>query len=68
MAVASAAGPGALVSHRAAAALWGIEGFSKAPEVTIPRGRKYRRTGVRTHESTDLDRCTHTRSTRDPGD
>jgi len=58
MAVGLAAGPGALISHRAAAALWGIDGFNKAtPEVTIPRGRKYRRPGVRTHESTDLDRC-----------
>jgi Protein of unknown function (DUF559) len=58
MAVVLSAGPDALISHRAAAALWGLEGFNKAtPEVTIPRGRKYRRTGVRTHESTDLDRC-----------
>jgi very-short-patch-repair endonuclease len=49
----------ALISHRAAAALWGIDGFNKAtPEITIPRGRKYRRSGVRAHESTDLDRCT----------
>ena len=59
MAVALSAGPGALISHRAAAALWGFEGFNRGvPEVTIPRGRKYRRTGVRTHESTDLDRTT----------
>ena len=57
MAVALSAGSGALISHRAAAALWGFEGFNRGvPEVTIPRGRKYRRTGVRTHESTDLDR------------
>ena len=64
MAVALSAGPGALISHRAAAALWGFEGFNRGiPEVTIPRGRKYRRTGVRTHESTDLDRPTpHQRS------
>ena len=25
--------------------------------LSIPRGRRYRRPGVRTHESTDLDRC-----------
>jgi hypothetical protein len=57
MGVALAAGPDALVSHRAAAALWKLEGFNQAtPEVTIPRGRKFRRPGVRTHESTDLDR------------
>ena len=53
-----AAGEGALASHRAAAALWGFEGFNKGtPELSIPRGRRYRRTGVRTHESTDLERC-----------
>ena len=52
------AGPGALVSHRAAAALWGFEGFIQGtPEVSIPRGRRYRRPGVRSHESTDLERC-----------
>ncbi|MFL6206565.1 MAG: type IV toxin-antitoxin system AbiEi family antitoxin domain-containing protein [Acidimicrobiales bacterium] len=58
LAAALAAGDGALVSHRAAAALWGLEGFNKGtPEVSIPRGRRYRRAGVRSHESTDLDRC-----------
>jgi very-short-patch-repair endonuclease len=51
-------GDGAVASHRAAAALWGLEGFGKGvPEITIPRGRRYRRAGVRCHESTDLDRC-----------
>jgi very-short-patch-repair endonuclease len=53
-----AAGRDALLSHRAAAALWGIEGFNRGtPEVTVPRGRRYRRPNVRVHESTDLDRC-----------
>jgi very-short-patch-repair endonuclease len=53
-----AAGDGAVASHRAAAALWGLDGFNKGtPEITIPRGRRYRRHGVRSHESTDLDRC-----------
>lgn len=53
-----AAGPSALVSHRAAAALWGFEGFARGtPEVTVPRGVRFRRAGVRVHESTDLDRC-----------
>ena len=53
-----AAGPDAVLSHRAAAALWGIEGFNRGtPEVTVPRGRRYRRPDVRVHESTDLDRC-----------
>lgn len=54
-----AAGPGAVTSHFAAARLHGIPGFGSAPpEVSIPRGRRYRRAGVRSHESTDLDRCT----------
>jgi very-short-patch-repair endonuclease len=49
------AGDGALASHRAAAAIWGLEGFAKnTPELTVPRGRRYRRDGVRSHESTDL--------------
>jgi very-short-patch-repair endonuclease len=49
------AGPGALASHRAAAALWGLEGCRPGPpELVVPRGRRYRRPGVRTHESTDL--------------
>ncbi len=53
-----AAGEGAVASHLAAARLWGLPGFDRAGvEVTIPRGRRYRRRGVRTHESTDLDRC-----------
>lgn len=55
LAVALAAGDGAVISHRAAAALWDLEGFNRGtPEVSIPRGRKYRRGGVRSHESTDL--------------
>lgn len=50
-----AAGPGALASHRAAAALWGLEGFGQAtPELSVPRHRRYRRRGVRSHESSDL--------------
>lgn len=53
-----AAGPGAVVSHFAAAALWGIPGFPNGViELTVPRGRRYRRGAFRTHESTDLDRC-----------
>lgn len=53
-----AAGPGATASHRTAACLWGIDGFGPGPpEVSVPRGRTFRRRGVRSHESTDLDRC-----------
>lgn len=53
-----AAGTGAVVSHLAAARLYGFPGFERAGlELTIPRGRRFRRPGVRSHESTDLDRC-----------
>ena len=53
-----AAGPNAATSHLAAARMWGIDGFDRAAnELSIPRGRRYRRATVRTHESTDLDRC-----------
>ena len=53
-----AAGAGALTSHLAAARLEGIPGYRSAGlELSIPRGRRYRRPGISTHESTDLDRC-----------
>lgn len=53
-----AAGRGAASSHLAAARVYRLPGFDRAGvEVTIPRGRRYRRSSVRTHESTDLDRC-----------
>jgi hypothetical protein len=53
-----AAGNGAVTSHLAAARVWDIPGYGRAGvEVAFPRGRRYRRKGVRTHESTDLDRC-----------
>lgn len=53
-----AAGPGAVGSHFAAARALGLSGFARAGvELSVPRGRRYRRPGVTTHESTDLDRC-----------
>jgi hypothetical protein len=42
MAAVLACGPGAILSHRAAAALWGIRGGSRI-EVTLPRGRRPRK-------------------------
>ncbi len=52
------AGDGALASHRAAAALWGFEGFNRGtPELSVPRGQRFRRPSTRVHESTDLHRC-----------
>lgn len=46
------------VSHLAAARRLAIPGYSRAaPEISIDRGVRLRRDGVRVHESTDLDRC-----------
>jgi hypothetical protein len=54
-----AAGDGAVASHLAAARIHGIPGFAYAGvELSVPRGCRFRRSGVRVHESTDLDRCT----------
>lgn len=53
------AGPPAMASHMAAAALHGIPGFGRGvPEISIPRGVDHRASDVRIHTSTDLDRCT----------
>lgn len=58
LALVLAAGDGAVVSHRSAAALWGFEGYPfGTPELTVPRGTRFRRDQTRVHESTDLDRC-----------
>jgi very-short-patch-repair endonuclease len=46
------------VSHLAAAHRHGIPGYSAAPlEVSVDRGVRLRRRGLRVHESSDLDRC-----------
>jgi very-short-patch-repair endonuclease len=46
------------VSHLAAARRLGIPGYSTAPlEVSVDRGVRLRRPGLRVHESSDLDRC-----------
>ena len=47
MAAVLACGPGAVLSHRAAAALWGIRGGGRV-EVTVPRRRKPRE-GIQVH-------------------
>ena len=55
MAAVLAAPAGALVSHRAAAALHGVGGLVEPlPELSVPRGVRLRRDGVIVHESTDL--------------
>jgi very-short-patch-repair endonuclease len=45
-------------SHYTAAALHGIPGFARGtPEISIERGLNHRRSGLRTHTSSDLERC-----------
>lgn len=47
--------PRSFVSHRSAAALHGVGGLADPPiEITIPRGRTFRRPWAIVHESTDL--------------
>jgi hypothetical protein len=50
------AGPGACVSHRAAAILLGVakQGMKEVVEITSPRGRTYRQRGVIVHSPLDL--------------
>ncbi|MDQ2650989.1 MAG: endonuclease domain-containing protein [Actinomycetota bacterium] len=56
-AILSIDGPAA-VSHLAAARRYGANGYRSAPpELTVPRGTRIVRPGIRIHESTDLDRC-----------
>jgi len=50
-----AAGPTAVVSHRAAAILWQLDGFNGWPiEITIPHGREATLASVRTYRSRTL--------------
>ena len=52
-----AAGPGAVVSHRSAAALWELDGFDRGVvEISVVRPLCHRLRGVVVHRSTDLDR------------
>lgn len=51
------AGPGAVASHRTAAAVWGLEAFDPpwTVDITVPRPRRLApRPGVRVHEARDL--------------
>jgi hypothetical protein len=49
-------GPGAVVSHRSAAVLWGVSGFRPGPlEITVPAGRSGRNTLARVHRSDHVE-------------
>jgi hypothetical protein len=48
-------GPGAVVSHRSAAVLWGVSGFRPGPlDITVPAGRSGRNALARVHRSHDV--------------
>jgi very-short-patch-repair endonuclease len=51
-----AAGPGAVISHRAAGVLWSLPGVSEFVELTVPDCRRVRLPGVPVHRSVRLDR------------
>jgi hypothetical protein len=59
------AGPGAVVSHRSAAVVWGVSGFRPGPlEITVPAGRSGRNSLAEVHRTTSLpprDRTTRQR-------
>jgi hypothetical protein len=48
------AGPGAVASHRAAAGLYRLPAGRPRLEITVPRGRRFRRSDVVAHESSLL--------------
>ena len=54
LAAVMACGSGAVLSHRAAAALWGLRPSSTRIEVTVPRGR-HGVAGLRVHHTRALD-------------
>ncbi len=57
------AGPGAVVSHRSAAVVWGVSGFRPGPlEITVPAGRSGRNSLAEVHRSDRLP--TRDRTTR----
>jgi hypothetical protein len=63
MAATLAYGPNALLSHRSAAALWGIQAGARAiADLTLPSRSARARTGIEVHRSvtlTDADKASH---------
>jgi len=61
------AGPGAVVSHRSAAVLWGVSGFRPGPlEITVPAGASGRNTLATVHRTRYLPSGDCTRRDRVP--
>jgi very-short-patch-repair endonuclease len=56
-----AAGAGAVLSHRSAAALWGIRRYEGRPEITVRRGQRKRRGVVARRSSLQPDEVTDER-------
>jgi hypothetical protein len=55
MAAVLAGGPGAVLSHRSAAELWGLwESMASAIEISVPARRRPRRAGITVHRRTGL--------------
>lgn len=62
MAAVLACGPGAVLSHATAAALWGIRPMGAEPiDVSVPTASEHRPPGVRVHRRPSLDRAHVTR-------
>ena len=62
LAAVKACGPGAVLSHHSAAALWGFIAWDdRYPEVTVTGGSARRHPGLRVHRTTTLDRDDTTR-------
>ena len=61
MAAALAGGPGAVLSHHSAAALWSISGERGRVEISTPTGHRHRLAGVTSHRralpDSDLTTC-----------
>jgi predicted transcriptional regulator of viral defense system len=55
-------GPGSVVSHRAAGALWGFDGVTaRGMEVSVPKVRRLRTTKLTVHRTGQLHRIDRTR-------
>jgi very-short-patch-repair endonuclease/predicted transcriptional regulator of viral defense system len=61
MAAVLACGPGAVLSHRSAGALWALGPRWGAPVDVTARGKRRQRTGIRVHRSSTLTRADITR-------
>ncbi len=59
MAAVLSCGPHALLSHEAAACLWGLWERPKSIDVSIPEGKLRRRPGIRVHRRAGLDSVHH---------